>query len=192
MKITPHTALLMIDIQEAFKDIAYWGGSRNNPGAESQIAALLQAWRQASLPLFHIRHCSVSPGSPLQDGLPGNAFMEVARPLPGETVISKSANSAFIGTDLLTQLQAAGIEAVVVAGFTTDHCVSTTARMAANLGFQTTVLDDATVAFAKTGHDGKAFSAETIHDVSLASLNGEFAEITDTATLLTQLSAEQV
>ena len=76
-------------------------------------------------------------------GTPGFDFKPEAQPLDGEPVITKDVNSAFIGTDLEARLREQGVEAVALVGLTTDHCVSTTARMAANLGFETWVLGDA-------------------------------------------------
>ena len=89
-------------------------------------------------------------------------------------------NSAFIGTDLKDRLDQAKIKSVVIAGLTTDHCVSTSARMAANLGYGTFVVSDATATFDRVSSEGKRFSAEIIHETALASLDGEFATIIST------------
>ena len=173
-------ALLLIDIQKGFEDIEYWGGQRNNPEAEENASKLLELWRKHSLPIFHIKHCSLNPNSRLAEGNPGNNFKEMVLPLEGETIIRKNANSAFIGTDLKQQLDNSGIRKIVIAGLTTDHCVSTTARMSANYGFGTYVVYDATATFNKKGFKGEVYSAELIHNTALASLNGEFATIIKT------------
>jgi nicotinamidase-related amidase len=89
-------------------------------------------------------------------------------------------NSAFIGTNLKELLDNEKITKLVIVGLTTDHCVSTTARMAGNFGFDTFLVSDATATFNKKGIDGQNFSAELIHETALASLNGEFATVVTT------------
>src|SRR5260221_9204193 len=173
-------ALILIDIQKAFNDIAYWGGNRNNPQAEDNAGKLLNFWRQNSLPIFHIKHCSVNPASPLAEGHPGNSFKEIVMPKGDEPIIRKNVNSAFIGTNLKQKIDDAGITKLVIIGLTTDHCVSTTTRMAGNYGYDTYIVNDATATFNKTGIDGQVYPAELIHDTALASLNNEFATVIST------------
>ncbi|WP_419701494.1 cysteine hydrolase family protein [Mucilaginibacter sp. NFX135] len=180
-------ALILIDIQQGFDDIPYWGGERNNPDAEANARKLLDHWRANNLPLFHIQHCSTNPNSLLVEGNPGNIHKEIVKPLPGEPVIKKSVNSSFIGTDLQQRLDAAGIDTLVIVGLTTEHCVSTTARMAGNFGYNTFVVADATAAFAKTGIKGEHYDAETIHLTALAQINEEFATVLNTDEVINAL-----
>ncbi len=180
-------ALLLVDIQKGFEDIPYWGGERNNPNAEKNMETLLSVWRDQELPVFHIKHCSTNPNSPLSKNNPGNAFMEFNTPKPNEPIIEKEVNSAFIGTDLKTQLEQNNIDTVVIVGLTTDHCVSTTTRMAGNFGFETYLIDDAVATFNKTGANGELYSAQLIHDTAIASLKDEFATILSTTELLNTL-----
>ena len=177
-------ALILIDLQKGFDDIGYWGGERNNPEAEANAAQLLNLWRKYSLPVFHVKHCSSNPSSRLAEGNPGNDFKEIVLPVEGGRVIRKCVNSAFIGTDLKQQLDNLGIHHLVIIGLTTDQCVSTTARMAGNYGFETYVVYDATATFNKKGFNGELYSAQLIHNTALASLNGEFASIIRTADLI--------
>jgi nicotinamidase-related amidase len=174
-------ALLLIDIQKGFDNVEYWGGQRNNPQAEENAAELLMRWRNCNAPVFHIQHCSSNPLSLLHISNAGNEFKDLVKPFGNEPVIKKNVNSAFIGTDLKERLDRSNIRTLVIVGLTTDHCVSTTTRMAGNFGFDTFVVSDATATFNKKGIDGKNFSAELIHETALASLNEEFARVVTTA-----------
>lgn len=173
--LTQNTALLLIDVQQGFDD-PMWG-KRNNPDLELKIAKLLDAWRKAERPVIHVQHCSVNPIYPLHPDNPGNAFKPEAMPIDGEPIFQKTVNSAFIGTNLEEYLREQGIENLIIVGLTTDHCVSTSVRMAGNLGFNVWLVSDATATFAKTGPDGREYSAEEIHAVNLASLHDEFCQV---------------
>src|SRR5215510_8159752 len=178
--------LILIDVQQGF-DAAYWG-ERNNPDAERTIEQLLARWRASERPVIHVRHDSVEPDSALRPGSPGNAIKDEAAPAPGEPVVGKHVNSAFIGTDLEARLKALASDTVVLCGFTTNHCVSTTARMAGNLGFRTFVLSDTTVAYAmRSPATGRLIPADVMHEVGMAELNREFATILTTDELLALL-----
>lgn len=180
------TALLVIDVQKGLDDPSW--GQRNNPDAESNIALLLSAWRKHELPVIHIRHCSVVPNSPLRPERPGNAFKEEAQPLPGEKQFSKSANSAFMGTELEQYLREQDISSLMIVGLTTDHCVSASTRTAADLGFDVTLISDATATFDREGYDGVRYSADDIHKINLASLNGEFCTVRSTEEVLKEIA----
>jgi len=175
-------ALLLVDIQVAFDD-PYWG-ARNNPQAEENAGRLLAHWRAGGAPVFHVRHLSVEPQSPLNPRFGKVDFHPAVLPEAGEPVYEKSVNSAFIGTDLEADLRAAGIEALVICGLTTPHCVSTTTRMAANLGFSVELVHDACAAFTQnvdtSWRDGGKVDAKFIHQAALDHLNGEFAEVIST------------
>jgi nicotinamidase-related amidase len=186
MSISIHDkpALILVDIQKGISVPGYYGTERNNPNAEDNAGILLRFWRGNGLPVFHVKHCSTTPGSPLAEGSPGNDILEIVAPTSAEPVIKKSVNSAFIGTDLQQQLDVANIKKLVIAGLTTDHCVSTTTRMAGNLGYETWLVADATATFDKKGVNGEIYSAELIHNTALASLNNEFATVVNTEELI--------
>ena len=175
-------ALLLIAVQQAWDD-PYWGG-RNNPEAEANMAALVRAFRANGLLVAHVRHDSRDPGSPLYPGEAGHAFKPETGPLPGEPVFAKSAHCAFVGTGLEAHLRERGIDRLVLAGFTTCHCVSSSARSACDLGFKTVVLRDACVAFDLDDVDGNRIPAQTLHEVGLTELHGEFAMVLPTAAIL--------
>ena len=177
--------LLIIDVQKGMDEPRL--GPRNNPDAEQKMARLLAAWRDSGRPVFHVQHLSLRQGSPLRAELPGHEIKDEVAPQSGEPVFQKHVNSGFIGTDLEQQLRRRGYDSLVIVGLTTPHCVSTTARMAGNLGFNTLVVSDATAAFDITGPDGKHHPAEEVHSVALAELHGEFATVIDTDSLLSDL-----
>ena len=176
------SALLVIDFQKGLDEP--WLGERSTPEAEENVALLLSEWRRRGLPVVHVRHCSVEEDSPLRPELPGNAFKKEALPLQGEKEFTKSVHSAFIGTGLEEYLRQQAIESLVIAGMTTDHCVSTSTRMASDLGFRVTLVADATAAFECRGSDGVHYPAEQIHRVNLVSLDREFCAVRSTAEVL--------
>ena len=172
--------LILIDVQRAFDDPRW--PPRNNPHAETRIAELLTAWRGEGAPVVHVRHESASPQGIFKRGTEAYEFKPEAEPRDGEPVVEKTVNSGFIGTDLEQRLRDAGAETVVIAGLTTDHCCSTTARMAGNFGFETWFVSDATAT-----HGRGDFDAETMHRTALASLDGEFCEVLDSAEAIRRL-----
>jgi nicotinamidase-related amidase len=182
------TALVVIDVQRAFDEWEAAGRRRNNPEALARIVELLAAFRTSNTPIFHIRHESMRPTSSFAPGSTGSPVKDEAREIEGEPVIVKRVNSAFIGTDLEARLRAGGITTLVICGATTNHCVETTTRMAGNLGFDARLVRDATWTFERTGPDGDAHSAEEIHAMSLANLNGEFARIVSTPEVISGLN----
>jgi nicotinamidase-related amidase len=181
------TALIVVDVQRAFDQWEQAGRRRNNPQAVARIADLLAAFRGEGAPLFHIRHEGTKPKSSFLPGGTGYAVKDEAREISGEPVIVKRVNSAFIGTDLESRLRASGIRTVVICGATTNHCVETTTRTAGNLGFDACLVRDATWTFDRVGPDGDAHSAEAIHAMTLANLNGEFARIVTAADAIAAL-----
>ena len=182
--IDRNAALILIDVQQGFDDSGW--GHRNNPHAEQIIALLLDHWRRTGRPVIHVRHDSQADGSALRSGTPGNDFKREATPIDGEPIYPKSVNSAFIGTSLEEDLRTRGIATLVIVGLTTNHCVSTTARMAGNLGFETLVVSDATATFDRVGIDGRLRDAEDVHAAALSDLDGEFATVVESSALLVQ------
>ena len=179
-------ALLVIDVQQGFSDPSW--GPRNNPDAEANISRLLAAWRQTKRPVVHVHHDSASPNGSFVPGTPGNAPKPEAIPRDGEPVYRKNVNSGFIGTRLEQDLRAARIDTLVIVGLTTQHCVSTTTRMSGNLGFHTYVVSDATATFDQLGIDGRKRTASEVHFAALSDINGEFATIVTTETVLAMFS----
>ena len=184
--LSRNAALLVVDMQMGF-DAPAWG-HRNNPNAETKVAALLAAWRAAASTVIHIHHDSPSPTGLLRRGSPGNSPKPEAQPLAHEKIYRKRVNSAFIGTDLEVDLVQQGVATLAIVGLTTNHCISTTARMSGNLGFETFVLRDATAAFARPDLNGRNCPADEVHNAALSDLRGEFAQIVDTNFVLAALA----
>lgn len=177
-----NSALLVVDMQLGFDHPAW--GMRNNVRAESRVAALIGAWRGLGASVIHVHHNSPSPDGHFRPGSAGVAAKPQAEPREGEPVYRKTVNSAFIGTTLEEDLRARGARKLVIVGLTTNHCISTTARMAGNLGFETWVVSDATAAFDRANVDGRIRTAEEVHQAALSDLRDEFAQIVDSEGLL--------
>ncbi len=147
---------------------------------------LLAYFRKHSLPVLHVQHISDNPQSQFHNKQ-NQVFKSGFEPITSEPVFQKMVNSAFIGTNLETYLRTNQICHLVVVGLTLPHCVSTTTRMAANLGFEVTLLADATASFTLSNKNGQTISPETIHEIHLLSLQDEFAQILTTEEFLTQV-----
>ena len=184
---TSRAALIVIDVQQGFMEREAAGEHRNNPDAVARIADLLAAFRKAALPIYHIRHASTEPDSVLRPDRSGYQVIAAARELPGEPVIVKTVNSAFIGTNLEDCLSTANLRTLVICGATTNHCVETSTRMAGNLGFDARLVRDATWTYDRAGPDGDFHSAAQIHAMSLSNLSGEFATIMTTRDVIAAL-----
>lgn len=179
------TVLLVVDLQQAIDD-PRWGahGPRNNPRAEQNVAALLQHWRQSGWPVIHVRHDSTFPDSAYRPGQPGHDFKPQAAPLPWELVVAKQVNSAFVGTNLESTLRAMGCARLVVAGVITNNSVEATVRHSGNLGFDTYLVEDACFTFARPDYRGVPRTAEEVHAMSLANLDGEYCTVVTSAGVL--------
>ena len=184
---------MLIDLQNAIDDPKWRKhGDRNNPEAETNVALLLDAWRKNQRPVYHIRHNSVEPNSPYRPGQAGNDFKACAAPQPGETLIAKQTNSAFIGTALEAILRAAGHDTLVVLGVITNNSVEATVRMAGNLGFKTYLAADACYTFARLDWNGHLWPANQVHALSLANLHGEYCTVLSTAEILHLLTRDEI
>lgn len=183
--LPPNAALILVDVQQAFDDTSW--GQRNNPEAEANIAVLLAGWRKTGRPVIHVHHRSARPDSLFYAENRGFKVKPEAEPISGEPIIHKDVNSSFIGTDLEQRLRGQDIGTLIICGITTDHCVSTTTRMAGNLGFEAYIISDATATFERIGPDGRHYTAEQMHDTALASVHKEFATVLDSVTMLSLL-----
>lgn len=180
--IPSNAVLMIIDLQYAIDHPSM--GKRNNLFAEANAAKLLSHWRMTGRPIIHIRHDSTEPNSHYKPGQPGNDFKSEVIPLPNETIIAKRTNSAFIGTDLEKILRDANYSTIVMLGVSTNNSVEATVRMSGNLGFNTFLVNDATFTFDRKDWSGRYRTAEEVHDMALANLNGEYCTVVDTDDLV--------
>ncbi|MFC3532591.1 cysteine hydrolase family protein [Vogesella facilis] len=184
--VSPPLALIIIDMQQGMRRMP--AESRNNPQAEATILRLLRAWRAAGQPVVHVRHISLTPGSPFWPGQDGAEFQPELQPLPGEHVQEKNVPDVFIHSQLERWLRVRGIQRLVITGVSTNNSVEACARSAGNLGFDTLVVADGCYAYAKTDFDGVARSAQQVHAMALANLHGEYAQVIDSEAALALLA----
>jgi nicotinamidase-related amidase len=183
--MTEKAALIIIDMQKGMRS-----GSlppRNNPNAEDNIARLRAAWRESGNPVVSVRHISRSPTSVFAPGQSGLEFQERFLPLPAEHVVEKNVPDAFINTSLERWLHARDIRRIVLVGVSTNNSVEASARTAGNLGFSTDVVSDATFAFEQRDFGGTMRSADDVHLMALANLDGEYAQVRSTDEVLRDL-----
>lgn len=173
--------LLPVDMQQAF-DGPQWP-RRWNEHVDRNGLMLLDAWRRTGRPIIHVRHDSITDGSSLHPASPGNRFRDGFGPKGEEALVSKSVNSAFIGTDLDLRLKRLGAKHVVVFGISTDMCVSTTVRTGANMGWDMVLVDDASDCFDLPDGKGGTIAAEAVQAAHVATLGFEFCRVVSTAEL---------
>lgn len=163
------TALILIDIQND-----YFPGGRmelqGSPEAAVQARGLLDFFRRRAWPTFHIQHVSLNPGATFF--LPETEGVQIhfsITPLPGETVIVKHFPNSFRETSLQEQLQALGVERLVLCGSMTHMCVDASMRAAADLGFPVLLAADA-CATRTLVYEKKKIPAGHVHAAFLAAL----------------------
>ncbi len=127
--------------------------------------------------MVQVRHISREPGSVFWPGQAGAEFQDELAPLATEHVVEKNVPDAFVNTGLERWLHARGVESVVIVGVSTNNSVEASARSSGNLGFNTYVVADACFAFAQKDYSGVLRSADEVHAMSLANLDGGYAKI---------------
>lgn len=166
------SALVMVDLQNTYRE-----GIMRLEGVEpalAEAAALLERARAAGIPIFHIQH-DAGAGSPYDVSARIGAIADEVAPRAGETVVVKNYPSAFVGTDLQSKLEAAGVKDIIITGFMTHMCVNSTARSAFNLGFRPTVVAATTATRDLPGPDGSVVPAAQLQAASLAAVADLFA-----------------
>ena len=174
--------LMLIDMQEAMDDDRF--SSQGQPDALNTTSALLNHWRAQGNPIVHIRHDSMDPSSPYAPEKATNSFKSEVAPLDHETIVEKRTNNAFIGTDLMQVLEEIGSSELVICGVHLQDCVESTVRMAGNLGFMVYLVADATVSLGQTDINGKKWSADEVHALTLGILDGQYAKVMNSGDLM--------
>jgi nicotinamidase-related amidase len=169
-----NASLVLIDLQNE-----YFSGPLALPDADAAIAnaeRLLARARKRGTSIFHVAHKG-KPGGLFDRAAERGAIVSALTPLGGEPVIEKRLPNAFAGTDLQARLAATGLENIILAGFMTHMCVSSTARAALDLGFRVTIDADSCATRDLPDGRGGTIGAATVHDVALAELSDRFAVI---------------
>ncbi len=172
------TALVMIDCQNEYLD-----GALALPGAAPALAEgarLLAFARDRGLAIVHVRHKG-RPGGLFDPNAAACAIAEAVAPAPGEPVVDKGLPNAFAGTDLDDRLKRGGCGHLLVAGFMTHMCVSSTVRAALDLGYRCTVVDAACATRELPDGTGGTLGADQLHRAELAALADRFATVVDGA-----------
>jgi nicotinamidase-related amidase len=184
------SALLVIDIQDSFKATPRWE-RRNNPGFEENVSRLIEAWRAAGLPVIFVLHTDSDPE--FATGSPFFKLMDFLRAEPGEPVIVKNTRNAFTSTNLQQLLTERSVDRVVITGISTEQCCETTARVAADLGYDVDFVTEATRTFPIVDPDGgEELSADEIVRRTEFVLRGRFARIVTVDRLVEELRGAAV
>ncbi|MBY0533328.1 MAG: cysteine hydrolase [Xanthobacteraceae bacterium] len=151
--------------------------------ALDNIAILLKAARAAGAPIIHVQHKGRAGGlfDPAADAF---KLAPQAASASGEAIVEKPLPNAFAQTNLQDLLTKTGKKSLIVAGFQTHMCISSTVRAALDLGYRTTVVADAAATRDlpdPTG--GPALSAAELHRAALAGLADRFAIVAKLAEL---------
>ena len=166
--------LVLIDYQNEYLE-----GPVAVSGAKAAIASaavLLAAARSKATPLWHIAHKGRA-GSLFDRDAPRGQIVEALAPRPGEVVVEKGLPNAFAGTDLHARIQAAGCQEIIIIGFMTHLCVSSTVRAALDLGYRVTIAADACGTRPLPDGHGGTVEASLLNEVALVELSDRFAII---------------
>jgi nicotinamidase-related amidase len=173
--------LVLIDCQQEYVD-----GALALPGvapALKECAKLLDLARSAEAPVVHVVHHGPAGGGMFDPDGPSGAEAAEVTPHSGETIVAKGLPNAFAGTDLHAVLEATGRTKLVLAGFMTHMCISSTARVAMDLGYSNTVVDVACATRDLPDGRGSVLAADDLHRAALVALSDRFAVIVKDASV---------
>lgn len=180
------SALLVIDAQDSFKAGPRWE-RRNNLLFEKNVARLIEAYREASLPVIYFLHTDDDPG--FETTSPHYKLMDFIEPRSDEPVLHKNTRNVFTSTRLSELLLEKGVRRLAITGIQMEQCCETSARVAADLGYAVDFVIDATMTFPIKNLDNPSeeLGVEAIRERTEYALRGRFALITTVATLEDQL-----
>ncbi|WOI53695.1 isochorismatase family protein [Parvularcula sp. LCG005] len=164
--------LVILDVQDAI-DQPVWA-AKNNPDYLENIVRLLSHWRQMDWPVLHVKHDEANPASTYAASGPWNGIKAEVAPIGGETIIVKTQNCAFIGTELDRELKALGVNRFILTGVVIHNSIDATVRAGRALGYTIDLPLDATTAVPVTGLNGQVWEAQTVFDVTAAILASEY------------------
>lgn len=169
----PDTALLVVDVQESFRQRAYWNETEAAPFI-ANIQALIDGARAAGIRTAQIFH--VDPDGPFSRDS-GHVRPLAPVRLNADAVFEKTRHSALVGSGLDIWLVANGIRRLIICGIRTEQCCETTTRHASDLGYEVDYVTEATLTFAMTDAAGRRWSADEIRARTELVLAGRFATI---------------
>ena len=181
-------ALVVIDVQESFRQRASWAGS-SNPEVVKPVRRLTEAFRSAGAQVFWILHEEPGTGGVFDPARGFVRLMDGLEPAGSEPLIRKTSHNAFTTTNLQQLLTTAGITEVTVCGIRTEQCVETTARVASDLGYQVVFVTEATATNPIEHWDGsgRTISAREIIERTEYALADRFATIKTVDEVVTSL-----
>jgi nicotinamidase-related amidase len=183
------SALLVIDVQDSFKEPGRWE-RRNNDKFEENVSALVAAYRRANLPIFFFLHSDTDEG--WQTTSPGYRLMDWVKPLPGEPLLHKTSRNCFTTTDLQRRLVLLGVTRLVITGIQTEQCCETSARVGADMGYDVDFVTEATLTFPaqrEAGDWSNALPAEAMVERTEFALRRRFARIATVSEIVEQVAA---
>jgi nicotinamidase-related amidase len=184
------SALLVIDAQDSFKATPRWE-RRSNPAFEKNVQTLIDAYRQAGLPVIFFLHTDEDDGFGVDS--PHFKLMDFIVRRPGEPLIVKNTRNCFTSTGLGALLLAKGIRRLAISGIQMEQCCETTARVAADLGYAVDFVTDSTMTFPIPNYDrpGEELGVEDVKTRTEYALRRRFARLTSAAQLAAELAADR-
>jgi nicotinamidase-related amidase len=194
-------ALLIIDVQESFRQRPIWRAV-SDPKIADHLLPVVQAARTAGDEIVWVLHSEPGTGSTFDPESGFVAIMAPLAPVDHEPVLTKTSHNAFTTTNLQQLLTSRAITEVVITGLRTEQCCETTARLASDLGYRVTFVLDGTATnpipdpAAPTGQsidemlaDPRTLTAEAIMDRTRYVLAGRFAAVCSIDDLLQRYQA---